>query len=141
MKIKEVPQDDNKTFKGYGNKAVYALDENGRYTKIATSGWEVEEVVLRDVLADFEALAAEAKKRVREGKSSPLEYFIYKRLMDVSGLAQAMGIAKWRVKRHLKPKFFNKLNDKLLQRYAELLRIDITVLKNFKENPSIDPNF
>ena len=61
MKIEDVPQDDNPTFKGYGTKAVYAVDERGRYIKTATSGWDVEEVVLRDVLEDFDALAADAK--------------------------------------------------------------------------------
>lgn len=140
MKTDEVPQDDNETFRGYGTKAVYAVDQNGRYTKIATSGWEVEEIVLRDVLADFEELAVDAKKRVLAGKSSPIEYFVYKRLMDIPALAQAMGIAKWRVKRHLNPDVFNKLDDQLLQRYADLLRIDISALKHFKENATIDPD-
>lgn len=140
MKTDEVPQDDNRTFRGYGTKAVYAVGENGRYTKMATSGWEVEEVVLRDVLADFEQLAADAKKRILSGRSSPIEYFAYKRLMDISALAQAMGLAKWRVRRHLNPSVFGKLNDKLLQRYADLFRIDIAMLKNFKENITIDPD-
>ncbi len=61
MKIKEVPQDDIKTFKGFGTKAIYAVDENGQYTRIPTSGWEMEEVVLRDVVDDFAKLAEEAK--------------------------------------------------------------------------------
>jgi hypothetical protein len=139
MKIEEVPQDNTPTFKGYGTKAVYALDGQGRYAKTATNGWEVEEVVLRDVLADFEALAADAKKKVLAGQSSPIEYFVNKCLMDMSALAQAMGIAKWRAKRHLNPKVFYKLNDALLQRYADLFRIDIATLKNFKENVTIDP--
>jgi len=140
MKIKEVPQDDIPTFKGYGTKAVYALDEKGRYTRTATSGWDVEEVVLRDVLADFKEMAAEAKKRILAGKSSPIEYFAYKRLMDLSALAQAMGIAKWRIKRHLRPKVFNALNDKMLQRYADMFRVDITALKNCKESLTFEPD-
>ena len=64
MKTKEVPQDDIKTFKGFGTKAIYAVDENGRYTTTSTSGWEVEEVVLRDVVDDFARMAQEAKSRV-----------------------------------------------------------------------------
>ena len=140
MKIKEVPQDDIPTFRGYGTKAVYAIDEKGRYRKTATNGWEVEEVVLRDVLADFEELAADAKKRVIAGKTSPIEYFTYKRLMDLSALAQAMGLAKWRIKRHLKPKVFNRLDDKMLQRYADMFRIETAMLKHYKENVTIDPD-
>ncbi|KJS30804.1 MAG: hypothetical protein VR64_14230 [Desulfatitalea sp. BRH_c12] len=140
MKIDDVPQDQIRTFKGYGTKAVYAVDAKGRYTKTATNGWEVEEVVLRDVLADFEVLAAQAKQRVLQGKSSPIEFFVYKRLMDIPALAQAMGIARWRVRRHLNPKVFRKLNDRMLQRYADLFRIQLAALKNFKENTTIDPD-
>ena len=55
MKVKEVPQDDIKTFKGFGTKAIYAVDENGQYTRIPTSGWEMEEVVLRDVTRPYTA--------------------------------------------------------------------------------------
>jgi hypothetical protein len=138
MKVDEIPQDNNKTYQGHGTKAVYAVNGQGRYTKQTTSGWEVEEVVLREALADLENRAADAKARVLAGQTSPIEYFLYKRLMDLSALAQAMGMAKWRVKRHLKPKVFQKLSDSLLQQYADLFRIDLHLLKNFKENTSID---
>ncbi|MCJ8500179.1 hypothetical protein [Desulfatitalea alkaliphila] len=140
MKIDEVPQDDIPTFRGHGTKAIYALDARGRYTKTTTSGWEVEELVLRDVLADFAEKAEAAKARILAGRTSPIEYFLNRRLMDLAALAQAMGIGKWRVKRHLKPRVFNKLNDKLLQRYASLFRIDIATLKQFKEILARDPD-
>ena len=94
MKIDDVPQDDNPTFKGYGTKAVYAVDEQGRYTKTTTSGWSVEEVVLRDVLADFDTLAADAKRRALRGEVSPIEFFLYRRLMDLPSLARAGPLAK-----------------------------------------------
>jgi hypothetical protein len=132
MKIKEVPQDDNATFKGYGTKAVYAVDENGQYTRISTSGWEVEEVVLRDVVNDFEKLAREAKTRVVKGETSPIEYFMNKYFMGVPALAASMGLARWRVKRHLNPRVFNKLNGKLLQQYADFFQVDIDTLKKLK---------
>lgn len=140
MKIDDVPQDDNPTFRGHGTKAVYAVDAKGRYTKTTTSGWEVEEVVLRDVLENFENQAAMAKERVRRGETSPIDYFVNKRLMDLSALARAMGIARWRVKRHLKPKVFNKLGATLIDRYAELFRVDAATLKNFKEIITRDPD-
>jgi hypothetical protein len=140
MKIQDVPQDMNKTYQGHGTKAVYAVDDTGAYTKIATSGWDVEEVVLRDVLADFERLADDAKQRALNGLTAPIEYFVYKRMMDIPALANAMGMAKWKVKRHLKPKIFKKLSDEMLQRYADLLRIDLEHLKNFKETTTIDAN-
>ena len=140
MKIEDVPQDDNPTFKGYGTKAVYAVDERGHYTKTATSGWAVEEVVLRDVLEDFDALAADAKRRVLQGETSPIEFFLYRRLMDLPSLARAMGLFKWRVRRHLKPRVFKKLSVSRLQQYADLFRIDLSALTHFKETTDIEPD-
>ena len=134
MKIKEVPQDNIETFKGFGTKAMYAVDENGQYTTIPTSGWEVEEVVLRDVVNDFAKLAEEAKSGVIRGHTSPIVCLKNKYFMDLPALAAGMGLAKWRVKRHFNPKVFNKLNDEILQRYADFFNLDIAGLKNFKEN-------
>ena len=133
MKVKEVPQDDIKTFKGFGTKAMYAVDENGQYTTIPTSGWEVEEVVLRDVVDDFAKLAEEAKSRAIRGNTSPIEYLMNKYFMDLPALAAGMGLAKWRVKRHFNPLVFNKLNNEILQRYADFFNLDVDELKNFKE--------
>jgi len=133
MKIKEVPQDNIKTFKGFGTKAMYAVDENGQYATIPTSGWEVEEVVLRDVVDDFTKLAEEAKSRVIKGNTSPIEYYMNKYFMDLPALAAGMSLTKWRVKRHFNPKVFNKLNNEMLQKYADFFNLDVEELKNFKE--------
>jgi len=132
MKAKEVPQDDIKTFKGFGTKAMYAVDENGQYTRIPTSGWEVEEVVLRDVVDDFARLTVEAKARVIKGQTSPIEYYMNKYFMDLPALAAGMGLAKWRVKRHFNPKVFAKLSHKLLQRYADFFNMDVADIKNIE---------
>ncbi|MEJ2156500.1 MAG: hypothetical protein P8X96_14265 [Desulfobacteraceae bacterium] len=134
MEKKSVPQDANKTYDGYGTKVVYAVDEAGRYDRVRTTGWEVEEIVLRDVVDDFEQKAESARRRAMSGQTSPIEYFMHKRYLDLTGLAKGMGIAKWRVKRHLKPSVFDKLSQSVLQRYAELFDIDPKMLTHFKEN-------
>jgi len=132
MKIKEIPQDSIKTLGGE-KKALYALDENGRYTTATTTGWEVEEIVLLDALADYDRKAEEARQRVLKNRTSPIEYFMYIRRMDLTTLAQAMGLFKWQVKRHLKPEIFRKLNEPVLQQYADLFRIPIRALLHFEE--------
>ena len=132
MKIKEIPQDNIKTMGGE-KKALYALDENGRYTTATTTGWEVEETVLLDALADYDRKAEEARQRVLKNRTSPIEYFMYIRHMDLTTLAQAMGLFKWQVKRHLKPEIFRKLHEPVLQQYADLFRIPIRALLHFEE--------
>jgi hypothetical protein len=132
MKVHEIPQDNIRTLAGE-KKLLYALDESGRYTGATTTGWEVEEIVLLDVLEDYDGKAAEARQRVLTNQSSPIEYFMYMRRMDLITLAQAMGLFRWQVKRHLKPDVFRKLDAALLQQYADLLRIPLAALTRFEE--------
>jgi hypothetical protein len=130
MKISEVPQDDIKTMNGV-KKALYAIDDQGCYAKTTTRGWEAEEVVLNQVIGDFDEKAGETASRVRNNETSPIEYFMYKNWMDSPTLAQAMGLYRWQVKRHFKPSIFKKLDDRTLAEYAALFRISVDALKNF----------
>ncbi len=133
MKIKDVPQDENNTLKGYSTKVIYAVADNGKYTAVKSSGWEVEELVLLDVVNDFQKKAEDAKEKIRKGEISPIEYFMNKNFMDLPALARGIGIFQWRVRRHLKPDIFKKLDDKILQKYADFFNIELNTLKHFME--------
>jgi hypothetical protein len=130
MKISEVPQDDIKTLQGE-RKALFAVDEQGRYAQTTTRGWEVEEIVLHQVISDFEEQARQAAVRVRQQETSPIEYFMLKSWMDPLTLAQAMGLYRWQVRRHFKPAVFQKLKDKTLREYARIFRVSIDELRHF----------
>ena len=132
MKISEVPQDDIRTLQG-AKKALYAVDDQGNYTRSTTSGWDVEEVVLTQVIDDFEEKAGAAALRVRKNETSPIEYFMYKKWMDPLTLAQVMGLYRWQVKRHFKPRVFKRLDDRTLGEYARIFGVSIGALKNFPE--------
>ncbi len=130
MKISEVPQDAIKTMQGV-KKALYAVDDRGEYTRTATRGWEAEEIVLTQVIDDFEQKARAAAARVKRGETSPIEYFMNKKWMDPLTLAQAMGLYRWQVKRHFKPGVFRKLDSATLAEYARLFGISVETLTNF----------
>ncbi|MHB9096537.1 MAG: hypothetical protein ACYC5X_01800 [Syntrophales bacterium] len=130
MKISEVPQDNIKTMGGE-KKALYAVDERGEYTRTSTRGWEAEEIVLTQVIDDFDEKARAAAARVRSGESSPIEYFMNKKWMDPLTLAQAMGLYRWQVRRHFKPAVFKKMAGKTLAEYARLFGVSVEQLKNF----------
>jgi hypothetical protein len=49
--------------------------------------------------------------------------------MDLPILASYVGIWKWRVKRHFRPAVFNNLNNKTLQKYADVFEVTIEELK------------
>ena len=138
MKKNNVPQDNNPTYQGYGTKIIYAVDDSGGYTTVKSSGWEAEEIVLMDVVSDFKEKANEAKARALSGQASPIEYFMHLKLMDPPALASGLGIARWRVKRHLTVRGFKRLDQKMRRRYADFFDISVNLLTDFKDHFSID---
>lgn len=122
MQQNRVPQDAITTYSG-NKKAMYATDEQGNYTLIASSGWEVEEVATMQAVHELQRLAQVAHTQVLGGKKSPLFFHMYARRMDLQILAESVGIFKWRIKRHFNPKIFKNLSRTILDRYADALGI------------------
>jgi hypothetical protein len=128
MRERDVPQEGNAVLEGH-RKAVYAVGADGKLKIVASRGWEVEETVTRQAVEDLERRADEAKRRVLAGNASPLEYHMYRARMDVALLAQAVGIWRWRVRRHFRPEVFARLSPELRRRYADALGIDAAALE------------
>lgn len=124
MKTDEVPQDNS----GSIRKAMYAVDGDGHYTTVESSGWQTEKTATRVAIADFERELAAAHERCIAGQSAPLEYHMYARRMDVATLADAVGIARWRVRWHLRPRVFARLSQRVLARYAQALQMPVAAL-------------
>lgn len=129
MNINEVPQESNATLSG-GRKAVYARDENGQMVTVASNGWEVEEIVTMQAVDALKELASAALIRAKAGVSSPLEYWMCEKRMDIVVLAQSAGLWQWRVRRHIQPARFATLSDKLLGVYADALGMSTEQLKS-----------
>ncbi|MBU0946666.1 MAG: hypothetical protein KJ804_11885 [Proteobacteria bacterium] len=127
MEDSKVPQHNISTYAN-NKKAIYATDASGRYTIVASSGWEVEEEATRQALLELERLAAVAYERALSGEVSPLYYHMYDRRMELQTLSQASGLFKWRIKRHFRPKVFARLSAKMLARYADTLGISVETL-------------
>lgn len=128
MRERDVPQEGNATLAGH-RKAVYAVGDDGRLRIVESRGWEVEETVTRQALDDLERRAQEARSRVLAGRTSPLEYHMYRARMDVALLAQAAGLWRWRVRRHFRPDVFARLPQQLRRRYAAALGVDPAALE------------
>jgi hypothetical protein len=128
MKTDEVPQDTAQTYAGV-RKLLYAVDDKGEYTGVHSAGWEVETYVTLAAVDELNRLRDEAFERARAGKTSPLEYHMFARRMEVATLSATSGVWAWRVKRHFRPEVFAKLDDKVLQRYADTMGISIEELK------------
>ncbi len=134
MHKKDVPQHNAKAFMGR-SKLLYAEDRRGHYVPAASSGWEAEEIVLEEAIAEYERLATDAWQRARAGTGSTLEYHMYRERMDLPLLAQSTGYTRWRVGRDLKPKVFARLPATRRARYAEALGKTVAQLESLPEAP------
>lgn len=123
MKTKDVPQDDANMLQGRFKEPVYSLDENGNYTTVSSVGWGPKNAVMQEAWDIVDDKIEHARQAVISGKLSPLAYFIEKNIMDTGLVAQYMGMWRWTVKKHLKPRNFAKLNDDVLDKYAKVFNI------------------
>lgn len=131
MEKDKVPQDEGITG-GITREVQYAVDKDGNYVKALSKGWEPKNIVNQIAWEQIEEQMEEARQKIIDGKASPILYFMEKHQMIVPILADYVGLAKWKVKRHLKPRNFNKLSDEQLGKYAEIFEISIDELKNYK---------
>ena len=134
MKKEEVPQDKGNLSNKNMKELVYATDEKGNYSTSLSTGWEPKTIALSNAIEDINERIALAKNQVQNGEMSPIFYFMEVNKMDVDILSSYVGLWKWRVKRHFKPSVFSKLNDNILQKYANVFAISVSELKNFKAN-------
>jgi hypothetical protein len=130
----DVPQDGIPTYGGR-RKLFYAVAKDGAYVGVRSSGWEAEAFATRSALDEIERQKADAWRRARAGQTSPLEYYMYCRRMDLSLLAKTTGFSRWRVRRHFKPAVHARLADRVLARYGEALGIDAATLRVLVELP------
>ena len=134
MNRDEVPQDELSAYGGR-RKLVYAVDRDGTYVAVRSSGWDVEGIATRAALDEIERLTADAWRRAGCGATSPLEYYMRYRRMDLSLLAKATGYSRWRIRRHFRPDVHARLKDRALARYSDALGIDAATLKILVERP------
>ncbi len=128
MHKEEVPQDQGIAD---GLKEVtYAVDDNGNYVMVPSAGWEPKNISNYQAWEVIAEQIETARCQVLSNEVSPLAFHMARNQMDVALLAQYMGIMRWRVKRHLKPQIFKKLNVNLLNRYASLLKVTVEQLQD-----------
>lgn len=135
MKKEDVPQQPDLSA---GCKVInYATDDSGNYTLTQSVGWEVKDVALRQAWEAIDEQLRVVIAAINAGEKSPLAYHMVKNQMDPALLAQYSGISRWQVKRHLKPRVFNKLGAAALAPYLELFDLTLAQLRTVPEQPDI----
>lgn len=126
MHKQDVPQD---TGVLENNQVVnYALDDDGRYCMTATAGWMPVNEANRLAWEDIKEQLLQVRQDVTSGKLSPLAYYMTRAQMDVALLSSYAAVARWRVRRHLRPAIFRKLGSDQLSHYARLFGVSVVQL-------------
>lgn len=128
----EIPKEQNATLDGM-QKVMYAKNSDGVFERF-NYGSSVEEFVTQVAVNEYETLKEECLKKISQGISSPIEYYMYENRMDLPTLSSAVGMFSFRVKRHLKMAVFRKMDDKLLSKYADVFGISVQDLKKMDKN-------
>jgi len=87
------------------------------------------EIVMTKQMQELETIL----QQIRDGQMSPLAYHSQINLFNLNLLSSYTGISKYRIKKHLKPAFFNQLDEETLTKYATLFEITVEELKKTPE--------
>lgn len=136
MKKEEVPQDDGKLLEGKFKVVKYAVDDDGRFDKVGSVGWEPENIVMEQAWDDINQRVEEARQQFLQGKSSPLRFHMEKNLMDIGMLSSYVNMNRIRVWWHMRPSAFQKLGPEVLNRYADVFQITVDELRNVDSTPA-----
>jgi hypothetical protein len=135
MRQQDVPQDEGLN-QGM-RELTYAVDDRGRYVGVPSAGWEPKNLANAQAWEVISQDIREQARRVLDGRRSPLAFHIARHLMTIGLVADYVGLARWRVKRHLNPSVFARLKPEVLQRYADLFGISVAELKRTPD-PDLD---
>jgi hypothetical protein len=130
MEKDQVPQDKENLNEGKLAKLYYATDDKGHYVKVNSIGWEPETVAMQQAWDVVNDDVEDARKKVLEGKASPLLYYMKKNIMTPALVASYASTVSFMVRLHCTPFFFNKLSRKQLEKYAYTFRISVEQLLN-----------
>jgi len=92
--------------------------------------WEKNDDATRMIMANSIQELESIREQVLAEQISPLAYHLQANILDVKCLSSYTGISKRNIRKHLKPKYFNQLDDETLKRYATVFEISVDELKN-----------
>jgi hypothetical protein len=136
MKRDQVPQDDANLMEGRSREVCYAVDEKGEYVRVLSTGWEPKNTALLQAWEQIDEQAKEAYQLVRAGRVSPLVFFIAKCMFDVKLLSEYTNIPKRKIKKHLDPAQFRRLDRATLEKYADAFNIAPAELVRWQMQPA-----
>jgi DNA-binding transcriptional ArsR family regulator len=103
---------------------LYVEKEDGKYGPVQTGSY-----LTGNYLDDYELkrkhLEESLMEQVKKGEVSPVYYYMVLEDLTISELAARVGLRKGKVRKHLKPEYFNGLTEEILQAYANVFDVSI----------------
>ncbi|MDX8378036.1 MAG: helix-turn-helix domain-containing protein [Mariprofundales bacterium] len=126
MKEDDVPQ--KAGLSDEWHRISYAVNREGKYILVESNGCDSVNITNAQAWDVIKNRVDDIYMQVKNEELSTLAFHMAMRQMDAALLSQYTSFYKWQIKRHLKPKVFKTLNDKKLQRYANIFEISIDEL-------------
>ncbi|MCW3786782.1 hypothetical protein [Plebeiibacterium sediminum] len=117
MKINEVPQDHSDKFKKDFSVIEFAVDDEGKYKAVKSSGFEPKNVALEQAWEFEEEKMEKARQLYLRKKKSFIYYHMKKNMMSIKILSGYTGYSWYRVWRDCSFKVGSKLTDVQLETY------------------------
>lgn len=133
MKKKEVPQDNEGLQEDKFRDLCYAVDEEGNYVTVHSSGWSPKNAAMKQAWEEINQKVEKVRLKVLKGERSILAYHMEKNIMTVKLLSQYSGIPRRKVKKHLTPGGYLKISQEELQRYADSFNISLEHLTDMNQ--------
>jgi hypothetical protein len=116
----------------YNREIFYHFDKEKGFTRANDYQNDSNQVIIKQSWDAAEMRLDEVRQKVLAGFQSPIAFYMEKQLLEVPMLAAYMEIGGWRVKRHLKPRVFNKLSQKILKKYADIFEVTVEQLTSLE---------
>ncbi len=112
---------------------MFVEKEDGSYGPLQTGAYMAKNY-LDDYFLKMDKLKKELTQQLKEGKISPISYYMVLQELSVAELALRVGVRRARVRKHLKPEYFKKIKPDLLEQYAEVFGVTVSNMVQMIEN-------
>ena len=107
---------------------LYAEKDDETYAEMKSGSY-----VVKNCIDEFyrirQNLENELNEKLEKGLISPVYYFMLMQDMGLRDLAGRIGISRRKLKKHFEPRHFLKLDDGMLERYAQVFDVTAAQLK------------
>lgn len=112
---------------------LYAEKEDKTYGEIVCGSYAAKHH-LEELYKYKDKLDAALRIELKEGKISPLNYFMLMQDIGEGDLARRVGVCKYKLRKQLKPEYFSRIPDRKLEKYAIVFGVSVDQIKELKNH-------